>query len=264
MIKKYVYLYFVLFYCFVFNISAQENNVNSSYAQIFASGWQKAITFISENRRWMEDECLTYGIDYKTAVSVIFPELVRYSILRDKIEITLLKALYTNKGDEYANFSVGVFQIKPTCAETVIDNVDKLKNPAFKTWFRKQHADLRDYGLRKAIVDELEDPGNEFIYVLAIIRFLDKTYKDHRWTDGIEKIRFYAAAYNGGFSNTEAWIRQQMEAKTFHTGIVKPKECYCYADIAADFFAGFSGSQGNIQKGNPANFKSFNIINSYK
>ena len=43
-------------------------------------------------------------------MSVVFPELVRYSALRDKMEITLLKALYINVGRDYANFSLAIFR----------------------------------------------------------------------------------------------------------------------------------------------------------
>ena len=35
-------------------------------------------------------------ISYPIAIAVIFPELVRYSALRDKMEITLLKTLYNS------------------------------------------------------------------------------------------------------------------------------------------------------------------------
>ena len=47
-------------------------------------------------------------VDVRFRRQVIFPELVRYSAIRDKMEITLLKTLYRNLGEDYADFSVGV------------------------------------------------------------------------------------------------------------------------------------------------------------
>ena len=89
-----------------------------NYPEIFGDDWKKAMLFESENRSWMEPILAKNHISYPLAVAVIFPELVRYSALRDKMEITLLKALYINLGDDYANFSIGQFQMKPSFAET--------------------------------------------------------------------------------------------------------------------------------------------------
>ena len=52
----------------------------------------------------MEPVLAKNHISYPLAVAVIFPELVRYSALRDKMEITLLKALYINLGDRLCKF----------------------------------------------------------------------------------------------------------------------------------------------------------------
>jgi hypothetical protein len=234
---KGIVLFLIITFSSFFNIWAQTPD----YKLIFGSGWQNALQFVTDNKEWMEELCDTYKVDYKTAATIVFPELVRYSIVRDKIEITLLKALYTNKGSEYSNFSVGVFQIKPSCAETVLDKIPLLNDRELSNWFKNRHRGLKEYRLRSAIVRELENPQTEFIYVLAIIKYLDKTYRNLSWVNINEKLRFYAAAYNSGFSNSEFWIRQQMTAKTFHTGIVKPSVCYSYADVAYTFYAEYFG-----------------------
>jgi hypothetical protein len=207
-----------------------------SYPEVFGENWTKALLFVEENQVWMRKECKLCQVDYHLAVSVVFPELVRYSAVRDKIEITLLKALYTHKGAEYSDFSVGVFQIKPSCAETIIGELFKTEDRKLSGYFFKLHRSLPDMEKRIAILKELEDPEAEFIYVLGMIRLLDKKYGKKLWTSAHEKISFYAAAYNAGFNNSEAWIRQQMSAATFHTGIIKPSVCYSYAGISAAFF----------------------------
>ena len=88
-----------------------------NYAEIFGSNWQKALTFIEENNLWIKSALRKYDISYSEAVAVVFPELVRYSALRDKMETAMLKTLYKNLGDDYADFSIGVFQVKPSFAE---------------------------------------------------------------------------------------------------------------------------------------------------
>jgi hypothetical protein len=209
---------------------------NAAYPEVFGENWTRALRFVEENQGWMRKECKLCQVDYSLAVSMVFPELVRYSAVRDKIEITLLKALYTHKGAEYSDFSVGVFQIKPSCAEKVIGEILTTEDRKLSGYFLKLHHSLSDMEKRTAILKELEDPEAEFIYVLGMVRLLDKKYKKTSWSGAEEKVGFYAAAYNAGFYNSEAWIRQQMSAATFHTGIIKPSVCYSYAGISKAFY----------------------------
>ena len=92
--------------------SCLSQSVN--YQDLFGDDWNKAVTFEKENRSWIEDVLAKNHISYPLAISIVFPELVRYSALRDKMEITLLKTLYVNLGEDYANFSIGQFQMKPS------------------------------------------------------------------------------------------------------------------------------------------------------
>src|SRR5664279_3347759 len=72
--------------------SGSSQSIN--YANLFGDDWKKAMTFEKENRIWMEPLLVKNHISYPLAISIIFPELVRYSALKDKMEITLLKTLY--------------------------------------------------------------------------------------------------------------------------------------------------------------------------
>ena len=85
-----------------------------NYREVFGDDWKNAVSFEKENRNWMKPALEKYHISYPVAIAVVFPELVRYSALRDKMVITLLKTLYINLGSDYANFSIGRFQMKPS------------------------------------------------------------------------------------------------------------------------------------------------------
>jgi hypothetical protein len=79
-----------LIVCFLFLI-CRLNTVYSQpidYSEVFGSDWDKAIEFEKENRNWMDSILEKNNIPYDIAIAVIFPELVRYSALRDKMEIT--------------------------------------------------------------------------------------------------------------------------------------------------------------------------------
>ena len=135
------------------------------YPNIFGEDWNKALIFERENRNWMESLLNKNDIPYALAIAVIFPELVRYSALRDKMEITLLKALYVNLGDEYANFSIGSFQMKPSFASMIREQ--SLFSPGHRMFFPNdiKNSDIREF--RKNIIAELEDPGKQINYLIA-------------------------------------------------------------------------------------------------
>ncbi len=102
------------------------------YPQLWKDSWQKAEAILQDNRPFMKREASRMDIPLDEAVAVIFPELVRYSAIRDALEISLLKTLYVYKGDDYADFSVGIFQLKPSCAVQIRQKAIFMKDPLVK------------------------------------------------------------------------------------------------------------------------------------
>lgn len=222
------------------------------FREIFGDDWEKAEMFISENKTWMISACREHHVDYHLAVAVVFPELIRYSALKDKMEITLLKSLYTYYGNEYADFSVGVFQMKPSCAEAVLSVISKNKGSRLAAYFGKLHRGLSEQALRASIVREMEKPETQFQYVVALLKALDDRFENKQWKGEDERVKFYATAYNAGFTNREEYIRDQSERKTFHTGLLNTGNCYSYAEVSIAFFPGTEGqswSKKRIREG---------------
>lgn len=199
------------------------------YKSIFGKDWDKAGSFLAENETWMKQISKEYNISYPIAVAIVFPELIRYSALRDKIEISLLKSLYIYKGEEYADFSIGQFQMKPSFAESIHENVSllkgKLKNQ-FKEKIRKE--DITKY--RSAIVKDLEEPESQLLYLAAFLKICEAFYnlKD---MDEEQMIKFLSTAYNYSFQKSFEEINAIKDKKFFHTTLVRA-ECYSYAEIS--------------------------------
>lgn len=206
------------------------------YSQLWKDSWQKAETILQDNQLFMKREASRMDIPLEEAVAVIFPELVRYSAIRDAMEISLLKTLYVYKGDDYADFSVGIFQLKPSCAVQIRQKAISMKDTLVNQLFKP----LTDYpdekSFRSAVVNELEDPPSAFNYVLAFFRICEAEFGHRHWTDINEKIRFYATAYNSGFTNPESYIEEMMAKKFYYTSVLKKPPFYSYADISVCYF----------------------------
>jgi hypothetical protein len=216
----------VLLMLFPINLVSQQ----SDYAAIFGDNWNKAQSFIDLNRKWIEPELKRNHIPFLQAAAIIFPELVRYSALRDKMEITLLKALYINMGDEYADFSIGPFQMKPSFAELVRDTAEIVlgKQAAIKFRKRSDYDDITKF--RSDIVSDLESPVRELDYLIAFIRICERKYKLEK-LDLKTKVKYQATAYNSGFRRTKKQIESMFDHKYFRTTILKG-ECYSYYDVS--------------------------------
>lgn len=201
-----------------------------NYSEIFGDDWNKALTFERENRSWMEPALTGNHINYPLAIAVIFPELVRYSALRDKMEITLLKALYINLGEEYANFSIGWFQMKPSFAELIRKEAPSVpvKSPGKIFRSLSEFDNITDF--RKSIILDLEDPVSEFNYLVAFIKICEKKFKQDR-KDEISWLKFIATAYNYGIDKSASQIESMIDKRFFNSKLFRT-ENYSYADVS--------------------------------
>lgn len=176
-------------------------------------------------------------ISYPLAIAVVFPELVRYSAIRDKIEITLLKALYVNLGEEYANFSIGQLQMKPSFAELIREQASPVLGRRSGTAFKNknEYEDIKIY--RKSIVTDLEDIKTEFNYLVAFLKICETKFRINR-KDEFERLEFIATAYNSGFDKSYDQIEMMKSKKFFNTKLLKA-ENYSYSDVSLFWYKQF-------------------------
>ena len=229
--KTFVTFLIILFHHII--TYSQSNN----YHDIFGTDWDKALAFEKENRYWMQPVLERNKIPYDLAIAVIFPELVRYSALRDKMEITLLKALYVNLGEQYANFSIGQFQIKPSFAERIHSEGPSALGRRSGIRFRQPGEFESISWYRKSIVTDLENPETEFSYVVAFFRICQRKYHTDSM-DYIHRLKFLAAAYNTGIDKSAEEIEQMIDAKYFNTKLFKTTN-YSFSDVALFWYLNY-------------------------
>ncbi len=201
-----------------------------NYQEIFGDDWSKAAAYERENRSWIEPLLEKNNVSYPLAIAVVFPELVRYSALRDKMEITLLKALYINLGEYYANFSIGQFQMKPSFAAIIRDEAPGMMSRRSDITFKEpdDFSDIQNY--RKSIITDMEDPKIQLTYLIAFFRICEKKFKTNRMNE-TDRIRFLATAYNYGIDKNADQIKSMIDKRFFTTKLIRG-ETYSYSDIS--------------------------------
>ena len=200
------------------------------YREVFGDNWSRAEEFIAGNEQWMIPLCEKYDIDFREAKAVVFPELVRYSALRDRMEITLLKALYINMGDEYADFSVGRFQMKPSFAEQIRDFILTPEGKRYRNLLGNNTPKKGSREYRASIISDMEDIRRQFGYLVIFIKACEKTHKQLP-SEGAGRVSFIASAYNTGFRKSAEEIDLMTEKKFFTTHLSGPPY-YSYSDIS--------------------------------
>jgi len=218
-------------------VNSQENKGLPDFQAIFEGDYINALNIIEQNE-WWSDTLHSHGLEPAFALSVIFPELIRYSSILDFIEVKSLEVLYVQYGADYADFSIGYFQIKPSFAEKI-------------------EADILNYGLdrqypsllslkptipgtpenRRHRIIRLKDENYQILYLEAFIRIMDYQYAEQMKRMPLPtKLQFYSTAYNTGYFKETEMIREEMNKKRFYCGIEPGKERYSYSEIAMHYY----------------------------
>jgi hypothetical protein len=174
--------------------------------------------------------------DKRFMQSIIFPELMRYNSLKDGIEAESLRTLYVQLGKEYANFSIGIFQMKPSFAEQVEQKAAALLSPAICQELQLEYDTKDEETIRMQRVERLQDEEWQMIYLTAFICICNEIYKDKYFTGDLEKLQWYATVYNAGFDNSKSYINNKIREENFYLQQQMPGKKFKYAAIAGWYF----------------------------
>jgi hypothetical protein len=219
-----------------FGLSRVLPAADLDYPAIFGRKYVEAEQFLQQNA-WIAGLLALTPAETRVAEAVVFPEVLRYRLLEDEIEVGALKVLYVQLGPKYANFSVGHFQMKPAFVEQLERDYGRLFSSAEKAAVGIPAFELRDsVEIRNARVLRLDDIHGQVRYLRLFMMIMDRKYARADFADEEAKVRFYATAYNIGYAQGERAIRKAVGERRFHVQLVFPRERYSYAEIAADYF----------------------------
>jgi hypothetical protein len=207
------------------------------FEAVFGNRYASAVAAVRTRQSSWRAACEDLGADARLLIPVVFPELLRRSIIREGAEDLGLATLYVSRGSRAADFSVGIFQMKPSFAEAVEGNLIAL--PSIPDAIRPLidfPGTLSERDRRAARYRRLREEGWQLRY-LAGFALIVGTRFPLESLRAEDQIRFLAAAYNHGFWLSWDEITAAESLQLFPNGVSRGShEQYRYTDVAVDFY----------------------------
>jgi hypothetical protein len=207
----------------------------NNYQKIFGDDYTDGLNYFTKNKLTIENQFVKYHVDKKVLIPILFPERVRFSMMRDILETSAVEVVYIEYGSDFVDFSIGDFQLKPSFASkiemAVNDNAGLRKKYAVLVKYKK--TDIKE--IREERVERLKSLEFQLIYISAFYDIVIQKFNLSEKTQ-IEKIAFFATAYNYGFLSNMAEIEAHMDDKYFPYGSKYKGKQYAYSDVSVDFY----------------------------
>lgn len=200
------------------------------YAGIFGENWSGAEEYLAQNRPVWDSILVRYGVDPQLAESIVFPELVRYSRFRDRIEKATMRRLYAHGGSETGNFSIGVFQMKASFAEGLERLWMETELPETYSLSFSLSDDIHN---RKQRLVRLCSTEQQCVYLAMFLHLVPRQYPELKQMDDSTRVRFLATAYNYSFLAPADKVMHESTVARYHTDLVARDATvyYSYADM---------------------------------
>lgn len=210
--------------------------------------WDEAGEYSTVHHAAWKNICDFFEVDQKLAQAVVFPEMVRYNLFRDRMETAAVKGSYVSRGTKAFDFSIGRFQMKPSFVEGLEKRWMRSGFPeVYKAYFDTEDTQFA----RRARIERLSDDMWQYVYLAMFIKLFYLDYgsvdKSGEWSqEGIEslppedQVRLLATAYNRGcrWVNPGVGPVEEIAARStehhFHLSFMPTESTprYVYGDIA--------------------------------
>jgi hypothetical protein len=214
--------------------------VTHNYPAIFGSNYAWANKWLIANNNLFDKMAQTYKVPSKALKAIVFPELIRYNAVYDALEIASLKFLYISRGKDYADFSVGYFQMKPSFAEKIeadaLIYLTKEETGLLGLSNMALHNDENEEDIRSERIKRITSKTGQLNYLIAFYKICKSKFGAVVFNTEEECIRFFATCYNAGYHFTENEVRENSVKCFYHTGKFMKAGLYCYADISAYWY----------------------------
>lgn len=198
-----------------------------------SEAYRKAVKYL-ENRD-IDSIMHLCGVDENIARAVVFPEVLRYNALCNIIETTMIQALYVQFGKQYADFSIGVFQMKPSFVEALERELFRTGNRHF---FNISANLSQSKYARRARAVQLNSEKGQIFYLALFMITVRSRFPELETMTAHQQVRFYATAYNYSYNASYASIMRKQRFKEYHQDVLQTSKTvlYNYADVAEEYY----------------------------
>ncbi len=197
----------IIHICFLFALWGEANTISPQ--EYFGDSYSEALRFCQHNRLELLKVCTLYKVDPSLALSVVFPEIIRYNRFRDFAETAILEIAYIQSGKSYADFSIGRFQMKPSFVETLENELREyptLYNEFFEV--SSYPNDFNEVSVRRERIARLKQTQWQLIYLACFIRLAQERFAQHISENQDEELLIISYAYNAGLKTSFSRIKQ--------------------------------------------------------
>ena len=212
------------------------NVMQYDYRAEFTFDYDWAVKFMFDYKESFIEKSQKYGTDNAIMTSVVFPEIIRYSIFRNYFETKGLELIYVRHGKDCADFSIGYFQMKPSFVEKLelyIMLNDSLKHK-YDHIIRYKYKKAEK--IRWERLERIKSIDWQIEYLCCFYSLVSQNFQQIKANDKEDKIRFYATAYNHGFDKPAREIYKWMNVAVFPYGMKSKSRQYVYSDISVEFY----------------------------
>jgi hypothetical protein len=201
----------------------------AAYRRAFEKNWKEAESYAQEIRPLLHaalGDPLLAGV----GMAVVFPELSRYSYIRDVAETSALELFYIMYGR--GNFSIGMFQMKPSFAAMIERDADLGCRLSYPALFETGTSERESRILRIARLSSLP---RQVEYFAVFLRIMSGRFPGLR-EDPPRMVRVFSAAYNAGYDKSLERLEELAGICYFPYGFLGIREQYSYSDIAQAYY----------------------------
>jgi hypothetical protein len=200
-----------------------------SYRAAFAFNYSEAESYVKEIRPLLaaalDDPFLT-----EIGIAVVFPELTRYSYIRDVAETAALELSYILGGD--VDFSIGKMQMKPSFARQIENDADEYCKNRYPELFKAGKDEQGSRGLR---ILRLKTMQRQVEYLAVFLHIMINKYPALS-ADPEKMVRIFSSAYNTGYTKSFEDLEANARSYYFPYGKQGTGEQYSYSEIALDYY----------------------------
>ena len=173
------------------------------------------------------------GISAQLVYSIVAPEIAQFNAFSNVFETLSLKLMYVQKGSGFFDFSIGLFQMKPSFVEALEQYVTEHPLPGTDVaGILINEPDLLKQ--RTERIRRLKSDAWQYRYLQLFLKIVVLRLGNQLPENDKDKLSILATAYNSGFLKDISQLRRQMRFTYFP--VYSPFRGYSYSKVSLIFY----------------------------